>query len=145
MNATANHHTLSRFAVLALLVYVAGCSGNPAATYPVRGTVRLDGKPMARGTVLFESIPAETDGERFTARATITGDGTYRLSTFGEYDGAVAGRHRAVVLASSVNPENTGGTPEPVLPVKYASTRASQLEYEVKPETNTIDIELSTR
>ena len=50
-----------------------------------------------------------------------------------------------MVLASSANPENTGGTPEPVLPVKYSSTRTSGLEYEVKPETNTIDIELTTR
>ena len=145
MNATANHHTLSRLAVIALVTCATGCSGNPAPTYPVRGTVRLDGKPLARGTVLFEPAAPGPDGKVHSARATIGPDGSYRLSTFGEHDGAVAGRHRAVVLASSVNPENTGGTPEPVLPVKYASTRTSGLEYEVKPETDTIDIELTTR
>ena len=131
--------------MLALLACVVGCSGNPAPTYPVQGTVRLDGKPMARGTVLFEPAEPGPDGKVHSARATIGPDGTYRLSTFGQYDGAVAGRHHAVVLASSANPESTGGTAEPVLPTKYGSPRTSGLEYEVMPQSNTIDIDLSTR
>jgi len=144
MNATAKFRFSILPALLGLLV-VSGCSGSPEPTYPVEGTVSLDGKPMTRGTVLFEPVAAGTDGKVHSARAAIAGDGSYRLSTFGEYDGAVAGRHRAVVLAGSANPENTGGKPEPVFPVKYSSTRTSGLEYEVKPEPNRIDIPLTTR
>ncbi|HUG89788.1 MAG TPA: hypothetical protein VML55_03080 [Planctomycetaceae bacterium] len=48
---------------------------------------------MTSGTVEFESIE-----HRVNARGAIQRDGTFRLSTFTDGDGALAGRHRAVVV-----------------------------------------------
>ena len=105
----------------------------------------MDGKLLDHGTVLFEPTAPAGDGNVHSARAMIEPDGTYRLSTFGEADGAVAGQHCAVVLASSVNPETMGGAIQPAVPVKYGSIRTSGLKYEVKPESNIINIELKTQ
>jgi hypothetical protein len=117
----------------------------------VQGVVRLDGKPLDGGAVLFESIEpgghrsgGVVGGRRYTARGTIDGQGRYRLSTFGRYDGAVAGRHRAVVLPDlSQMTDNPNAPPLPItVPVKYSALETTDLEYEVEPGDNRIDIEL---
>jgi len=55
---------LSQFAAIAaVLASVAGCSsgGRPAEkTYPVSGTVTLDGQPLAEGEIIFKD-PAKGD------------------------------------------------------------------------------------
>ena len=126
------------------MVLLAGCSGSPEKTYPVQGVVRLDGKPLDGGAVLFESIEPGGSGRRYTARGTIDGQGGYRLSTFGRYDGAVAGRHRVVVLPDlSQMTDNPNAPPLPItVPVKYSALETTNLEYEVEPGDNPIDIEL---
>ena len=126
------------------LILLAGCSSSPEKTYPVQGVVRLDGKPLDGGSVLFESIEPGSSGRRYTARGTIDGQGNYRLSTFGRYDGAVAGRHRVVVLPDlSQMTDNPHAPPLPItVPVKYSALETTDLEYEVEPGDNRIDIEL---
>ncbi len=137
---------IGALALPALLACLSGCSGAPEPTYPVEGTVRLDGKPLTHGGVLFQSIPSATDAKPYTARGTIQSDGSYRLSTFDQHDGAVEGRHRAVVIVGSlVPPEGETHSPEPLIPAKYASPNTSGLQYEVQPHSSTIDIELSSK
>lgn len=41
--------------VLSLLVSL-GCGGQGVQRYPVSGTVTLDGKPLAKGTVYFKTV-----------------------------------------------------------------------------------------
>jgi hypothetical protein len=77
-----------------LLIATCGCSGSPVATWPVSGKVVLeDGTPLKTGTVEFASV----DGVH-TARGSIQSDGSFRLTTFSDGDGAVAGTHDAVVI-----------------------------------------------
>lgn len=134
-----------------VLLLLAGCSGSPEKTYPVHGVVTLDGKPLEGGTVLFESIEpgghrsgGVVGGKRYTARASIDPQGRYRLSTFGDNDGAVAGRHRVVVLPDlSQVPDTPGARPPVEVPAKYQWPETTDLEYEVKPDPdNRIDVEL---
>ncbi len=80
--------------LIAALFCVAGCSDDGPATYPVTGTVQLkDGTVVETGIVEFTT----SDG-MYTARGDIDKIGRFSLSTFSEDDGAVAGRHKAVVV-----------------------------------------------
>jgi hypothetical protein len=121
---------------------VLGCSkktGMPTA--PVVGKVTYRGKPVPTGTVMF------TPDEGPAATGNIAPDGTYRLTTYREGDGAVIGRHKVTITAlqdmGNLLPEQRSPTPPPLVPVKYLSAETSGLTAEVKPDvTNTIDFHL---
>ena len=118
-----------------ILTGLAGCSGRgQAPTYQVTGTVKLsDERPLAGGRILFRP---ESD-RAFTARGEIRDDGSFDLSTFGLGDGAVAGKHRVMILPPVPEgfmdePRSTPGT-ELAISLKYQSLRTSPLEFTVEP------------
>lgn len=129
-------------AVVALLLVAApGCfSGNPK-TYPVTGKVTFpDGKPLTKGTVEFELLDQEKPS---TATGEISEDGTFELGTFELDDGAVAGRHRAVVIADheiGTGVERPGIVPRTGLHPRFREYKTSGLEFTVEPEKNEINI-----
>ena len=128
-------------AISALLLV--GCSHGPEPTYPVRGVVALDGQPLDGGTILFELAKPPEGGQRYTARGTVDAEGRYQLSTFGESDGAVAGRHRVVVFAKiAVMVDEHYGSRKSVIPMKYQAPETTDLLYDVKRGDNQIDIPL---
>jgi hypothetical protein len=79
-------------AALVGLIALAGCD-RETTTNPVRGTVTLDGRPLARATVQFL---ARDPGGR-DALGTTDADGVFHLSTFKPRDGAFAGKYKVVV------------------------------------------------
>jgi hypothetical protein len=125
------------------LLWIVGCAqktGLPTA--PVVGKVTYRGKPVPTGTVMF------TPEEGPAATGNIAPDGTYRLTTYREADGAVIGRHKVTITAlqdmGNLLPEQRSPTPPPLVPVKYLSAETSGLTAEVKPGvTNTIDFTLT--
>ena len=125
---------LAGLAVLA----AAGCSRGPEV-YPVQGVVRAaDGRNATFGVVEFTSV--ET-GQ--VASGNIEQDGTFRLSTFATGDGAVAGRHRAIVV-QTVNTERVPLREHhhrlDVHP-RHARYATSGLEFEIEPRrTNRLEI-----
>lgn len=75
------------FGMLALLLALAGCAGEPPAVgelHPLAGTVRRQGKPVTRGGLIF--TPAEGSGGSWVTDASVGPDGTYsaRTSRLGE-------------------------------------------------------------
>lgn len=79
-------------AVLAL-VSLAGCGESNPPTFPVSGTVTLDGKPVEGAAVLF--IPFDGTGQAASARSDASGN--YKLTTFTADDGAMAGNYKIKV------------------------------------------------
>ncbi len=72
-----------------LLVY-AGCSSEPTdrlPTYPVKGVVSLDGKPLAKATVTL--MYAELNRSSF---GQTNDSGEFKLATYEDADGALAGQ-----------------------------------------------------
>lgn len=128
-------------AILLFAALAAGCTGAPEKTYPVEGTVTLDGQPVA-GLILFGAIDPAPSGKRYTARGAVDSRGRYELSTFGQGDGAVAGWYEVTVSDLRVGMTNEQDNPEPIIPLKYGSPEQSGLKFEVKPQHNKIDIEL---
>ena len=126
-----------RIGTLALLLpalavlLLTGCAEAGRPAYAVEGKVVFpDGQPLTEGVVEFETV--EDIKTRINARGEIQPDGTFRLTTYVDNDGAVAGEHRALVM-----PPLPLAGPAPPLPIKarYRSYETSGLTFTVKPET----------
>ncbi len=79
--------------VLACVVLLAGCGGEPEAErFDVKGTVTFDGQPVAYGTMTF--IPKQGDRGGASGNATIE-NGSFDTSKRGE--GVIGGLHRVIV------------------------------------------------
>ncbi len=131
--------------LIALAVGVVGCGHEQKSAvplFPVRGTVTLDGKPLAGADLRF--IPeGETPGQG--GSGSTKADGAYTVSTpFGE-PGAAAGEYRVVIQKAEPLPgAGPAGTPGPdrppiesahrdLLPPIYADPARSPLKASVTP------------
>ena len=126
-----------------LVVVASGCSNGNPTTHPVHGDVRFpDGRPLTKGTVEFELLDQE---KPITATGEIANDGTFVLGTFELDDGAIAGRHRAVVIADhqiGTGVERPGKLPPPALHPRFRDFKTSGLEFTVEPGDNEIIIDV---
>ena len=120
-------------ALLAFLLLTAGCSNDQLPTYPVTGHVVFeDGAPVKTGVIEFRSID-----HGLNARGEIQRDGSFQLGTYGGNDGAVAGRHQAIVvqfLAIDSHPDVQHDHGDPV-DRKFADYEASRLEFEISADS----------
>jgi hypothetical protein len=101
--------------IAASLLAVGGCGDGRLATYPVSGTVMIDGQPAHGALVIFCPVEGQGVDELMRLRpAAETGpDGKYRLTTFETYDGAPAGQYQVMVRWGGPRPTTTeGGRPE---------------------------------
>jgi len=144
-----------RFVTLLIVTLVCGCSGsnsdewseNRPETYPVQGTVTLDGEPLTGATVIFRSEDSEV-----AASGISDDEGQFQLKTFTENDGAVAGNHLVIVtkydpktLPENVDLDEVDTMPEPELltPKKYSQFETSGLTVTVEAsQENQINLEL---
>ncbi|MEN6496142.1 MAG: carboxypeptidase-like regulatory domain-containing protein [Thermoguttaceae bacterium] len=136
-----------------------GCRKNTVPeTLPVKGTVKLDGKPVEGADVAFYP---KSGGRPAMGRT--DANGSYTLSTFGNQDGAVPGEHSVVIskvsvrrtaaptgggelegmqFAPSISPEAEKARTEYLIPEKYSMASRSGLTAEVKPDCGPIDFDL---
>lgn len=141
------HALAAKLICIATAMIVAGCSGGKEPTYPARGTIAFsDGKPLTTGWVSFRSLDS---GKNVTARGPIQSDGSFELTTFFPADGAVEGRHQALVAAVPFQnerevPINTR-PPPPLVDQRFSSFQTSGLEFVVsnEPEKNWFEIQVT--
>lgn len=119
------------------MLWLLGLAGCGKRLYPVHGTVTLeDGTPVSRGMVVMERTEG---GEAITARGEIQADGRFQLSTHKPGDGVPPGRYKVLI-----NPLDLSDVPDEKkdLPfdIKYLKFETSELEYEVKAESNDFPI-----
>jgi hypothetical protein len=136
------------------LAVLAGCGHRGPETAPVSGKVTYAGKPVADGTIMFWSAAGGT-----VATAKLGPDGSYRLATHPNLDGAVLGAQQVTIaidfeelLAKTPGKEKEltalRGPVHPrvqipgSLPLRYGERQTSGLKAEVKPGPNTIDFNL---
>jgi hypothetical protein len=144
---------VGRTVVMVVAAAAVGCSAKPAnqrpKVVPVRGVVRLNGKPLDRARVTFAHTTAgisaygETDAE-----------GVFNLTTFEPGDGAVPGQYH-VAVSKVEEPHRTGANNAPpvfqhgaggqharwLIPQRYSNLTTSKLTADV-PEAGTNDIVL---
>lgn len=137
--------------LLLVLLVLPGCgSSDRVAVYPVRGKVLFDGQPMAGGGSISFVPMAAQKGK--TAGGAIEEDGTFKMSTYGDGDGAMAGKFRVVItqtvwdepFTDGSSDENPNAEIKPVeavpeeerIPLIYADPQHSPLTIEVAPGEN---------
>lgn len=91
MKALSN--SLVIIAVVAL-VCSSGCGGDKFPVRPAKGKVVSNGKPVTVGSVTFTPIDSTALEAGKPASGTVGSDGTFTLSTFDRFDGAIVGKHR---------------------------------------------------
>ena len=135
---------LSLGLLIALGTATTGCGRAGVTVYPVTGRVTYKGMAIQRGTVLFSPLDAKLP----PARGVIEADGSYRLTTFRDGDGAVAGEHRVIVNAlEEVAPGLETGqpgyrTPTSLVPDKYSNLNTTPLQRTIAAQKNVVDLEL---
>ena len=134
---------------LALAAILSGLTGGcgPSAeshpeTVPVQGKVTYKGQPVPKGTITFQPDAGQP------ATGEIQPDGSYRLGTFGQGDGAVPGHHRVMIIANTADPTKIPGSspgyvePRDLVPKSYGQIDTSGLAADVTKDKTTYDFDL---
>ena len=130
-----------RFFLVALSIGFAISCGCSSGRYPVNGVVHYaDGVPVDAGTVVAE---ASIDGELVGLQANIEKDGTFQLGGVTPGDGAFPGSYRVAVMSPTISDAETSKGKTPAVDGKFSRFETSGITFEVKPEKNKLDIEVS--
>jgi hypothetical protein len=158
------HRSLGVWAISSVLV-LTSCGKEDdglGKRYPVRGSVQYNGQPLAKGMISF--VPESTTGAGATGAIE---NGSYTLATGGNSDGAQAGKYKVTIVAkedsygkAKADFEKASGRSNPefipkqyltkaaaeaksLIPAGYGDTRTTNLNAEVKQESNSIDFKMS--
>lgn len=134
----------------AVLLAVIGCSRRVddvwtrmrPQVFPATGTVVYQGKPCADATIMFEAMTDDPQAAGKVAIGRTDTSGRFRMKTYKEYEGAVAGPHRVSVAKVEYVP-NLPPNPDPaidyptvekhLLPERYRAFETSGLTVTVEP------------
>ncbi len=125
---------IRRFLELVVVVSIlGGCNRSEFALAPVHGTVSIDDKPLAHGTIMFAPI-AESDQHNpgKPAFGTLASEGEYNLTTFSNHDGAVIGDHWVTVLNVKEFPKGVPEFDRITFPKKVKVTAGHDNEINIK-------------
>jgi hypothetical protein len=138
---------------VAISVALAGCGDGRIATYPVTGTVLVDGRP-AEGAVVIcvPTSTSEPEADRLRPFGVADAQGRFTLKTFEPGDGAPAGEYKvliewpAPVSADAARGGGRAAVGPDRLRGKYFKLDQSNLAMSVKEESNDLPpFELQSR
>src|SRR5436853_155011 len=96
-----NTKTMRNVLLIGFTLLLSGCRpSGQVKTYPVKGTVKFEGKPMVGGGSISLIPLTEQPGK--TAAGIIGPDGTYVLETYKAGDGSMAGEFRVAIFQETV-------------------------------------------
>ena len=130
---TGQMAVIGAFVAMSITLANSGCSskGDRPELAPVAGTVTLDGKPLARATVVFHPEIGKV------SRAKTNDDGHYQLVYLRDIMGAKLGEHMVSITTWTEEDRRER------LPPRYH--QQSELKAEVTDGKNTFDFDLSSR
>ncbi|WZO96282.1 carboxypeptidase-like regulatory domain-containing protein [Isosphaeraceae bacterium EP7] len=136
------------------LAVLAGCGEDGPTLVPVRGTVTLNGQPLADAEIVFVPDPANTD---VTGGRDKSGpDGNY-LATYNGRSGLAVGRYKVLVSKKAEAPpgmvlpdaikmdrvqQEMMGIRKEILPSKYSSATKSDFAADIKEQGGVFDFDV---
>jgi hypothetical protein len=129
-------HFLSRrwigLALAILTLMGTGCGGRKL--YPVQGKVVFpDGSPLKGGWVNFEPVDSSV---KVSTRGRILPNGTFRMGTYGDDDGAFEGQYRVMLTAPLPPKLDERHPPPPPIHARFTSYETSGLTFTVTRGAN---------
>ncbi len=115
----------------------------PAPPYPTKpvqpasGKILMQGKPVAGAYIVFTTSGGKKDGVR--ADAISEPDGSYRLSTYGPFDGIPVGEYDVTIIQPKPFHDDAGRFGPNQLPPRFADAKTSGLKGVIKPGGNTLN------
>jgi hypothetical protein len=137
-------HSIATGALLGGLFALTGCGSDSAV---VAGKVTFQGAAVNGGALQFLPVASGDSNPGMPAAGEIQPDGTYVLGRESKADGAVVGKHRVIYtppMPQLADPANAKPGDRPP-PSPYAGLQPMPAEVELKPGSNTVDIELLPR
>jgi hypothetical protein len=133
--------------VMSLLIALQGCGGGGVQFAPVSGKVTMDGKPLAKVSVVFIPLPKPgSDVAGDTAGGVTDENGQYTLKTStrdGMRDGAQVGKHKVSISLTETRGEGDRSVTRQLLPKKYNDY--TELTADVSSGSNQKDFDLKSR
>lgn len=127
----------AQFNIAVLVIALSGCDGR----YRVSGTVTYeDGTPLTQGNVVGE---AKIDGKLVGVQGNVQKDGSFTWGTERPGDGALPGTYRVIVLPRALGDGEISQGVLPDVDRKFTSYETSNLTFEVKRESNVLNIKVT--
>lgn len=112
----------------------------PVAVHPVKGTVVIDGQPIANAAIVLHHVGNSKLPQNLHPRGMATSDGTFSLETFDRADGAPEGEFIATVSLleeNIVDGEKSYGLN--LLPAVYSRPETSPLKLKITSATKELE------
>jgi hypothetical protein len=118
-----------------LLSGLAGCGGSGSETLlPVEGQVKINGKPLTRGTVILYPDKGKGNTTKHEPRGNLEADGRFKIATHPKA-GAPPGWYKVAVIATEPgDPKNPYALPRSLIPEKFGKPDESRLTLEVRSD-----------
>ena len=123
----------------------AGSKRKVVPTYPVTGTLTLDGKPLAGATVAFYRFNKETEKFNAISDGLTDAAGRFQVSTYSRFDGAPAGEFIVTVVKTGKGYDDGETNAKTLLPEQYATPKTTPLKVTIKAGTNDIALEVTAK
>ncbi len=129
----------ARFATLVIGVALgcgvglAGCGPAQEPMFPVEGKIQVDGKPLAKGSVVLHPDAAKNNTTKHDPRGSVI-EGKYKVATHPR-DGAPPGWYKVTVISTEPSdPKNPYSEPRHLIPEKYGKADGAPVSIEVRKD-----------
>ncbi len=136
--------------IVSTLLLTAGCRKGVRPVAPVSGSITLNGKPLAGGSIVCQ--PLAPPGSVIAGKGSVAfcdADGRFQLKTLDGLDGAVVGEHRVRIYgprgaAATSTKDGPVDAADDIVPKKY--NHYTELKLTVPPEgTSEANFQLTSK
>jgi len=132
-----------RFALLVAVPMLCSCAKDQRPPlYPVQGKVFCQGKPAAGAMLFFHPGEGGANPAGMLPHGVVEADGSFRVGTYEEQDGAQAGQYRVTVRWTS-KAKSSDDDERSLLPSRYLNPGTSGLRAEVRNEPTELQFQLT--
>ncbi len=122
-----------------------GATRKKVLTYPLLGTVEMDGMPLPKAIVTFHQFNKATEKWTYSCDGLTDDTGRFQLSTYGKFDGCPAGDFAVTVVQTGKGYSRGEALEKSLIPEQYATPETSPLKATVKEGSNDVKFELKSK